>query len=517
MRTTTLVPLALLAMRLHGQVGLLDTSFSGDGKSTFNAGGDTEARAVVIQPDGKILVAGSGGNSPGNGRDFVVARYLVNGELDPSFDGDGIATKGLTGTDEASCIALQPDGKILVGGYYTIGTGGEFLAVVRLNDDGSADTGFGLNGQNFISLDGETPTHSFATGIAVQPNGSIVVSGTVGSGFSQVDLAVVRFDPGGAVDATFGTEGISTQDFIAAPNYGNALALQGDGGIVVVGNIGGGGVVEATWSRFDISGALDPVFGPGGGAYHVICPGDPGAESVANCLSLIPGGKILVGGTCGEEFAVAQVTATGSFDQTFGTDGKMAFDFPDGGDAHAMAVQSDGKILLAGTFNLSPSDLAITRLTADGTPDNTFGVGGWQHYDIEGQVDHGAGMALQSDGRIVVVGKDFSVPTKGSVIRVLNDVGIGMAETPGKVIGMTAFPNPSSGHTELRYTLSRSGKVSCDLLEITGRRVSTLFSSATRNAGSTVEHLDLEQLPAGTYLVELRTGEGVSRTPIVKQ
>lgn len=512
MRTTTLIPLVTLAMHLHGQAGLLDNTFSGDGKATFAGTGDTYFTAVVIQPNGKVVAVGSTGTS---NVDFLVVRFNSNGTLDTSFDGDGYATKGLPGEDRASCVALQGDGKILVGGYYTVGAN-RYMAIVRLNADGTPDTGFGLNGQNFIAFDQESPTYAEGLGIAVQADGRIVVCGSTGDATDQdADLALARFDADGSIDSGFGSEGKVTDDVGTVNNSGNVVAVDNNGRLVIAGNTGSGNQ-SCVVHRFLTDGVPDAAFNGGHFSFDIVS----GADHALHGMVLQPNGSVLVAGSCGGQFGATMLNANGYWDGSFGAEGKVQLVSPENGaQGYALCKQADGKFLIAGTYEHSgaPSDLCLARMNGDGSIDASFGTNGWAYYDIEGLVDDGRGMALQSDGKVVVVGTDNSVPKKGSVIRVLNDVGIGMSEARTPALSVSAFPDPATDHISLRYTLRAQDRVSGRILDATGRPVRAVFAQAQRIPGTHTERVDLDGLACGGYLLELRTDQGVVRTPFIKQ
>jgi uncharacterized delta-60 repeat protein len=151
--------------------GDLDVSFSGDGKVITDFSGRTDAAAaIVIQPDGKILVAGSSVVSRSS--DFVLARYLPNGALDSTFSGDGKLRNNFDGNETARAVALQPDGKIVVAGTRTTSQGDDFL-LARYLPNGNLDTSFSGNG--WVTTD--LGSNERAKGVAVQPDGKIVAAG----------------------------------------------------------------------------------------------------------------------------------------------------------------------------------------------------------------------------------------------------------------------------------------------------------------------------------------------------
>ncbi|HJZ82272.1 MAG TPA: hypothetical protein VKD91_18065 [Pyrinomonadaceae bacterium] len=233
--------------------GSLDSSFNGDGKwlQGFTLAGDGQAAvAVAIQSDGKVVFAGTG--APTRFPSIVVFRLNVDGTLDNSFNGNGYQIVQQTGallfpTD----IALQPDGKILVAGQK-----GKDALVVRLNPDGELDDSFdgdGMASANFGAL-------SLAQALAIQPDGKIVIAGTLflsSPGINHTDIAVARFNQNGSLDPSFEGDGKLTYD-MGTSEFSAALAIQADGKIVVLGN--GGFDFSLLMLRLNLDGSLDSSF-----------------------------------------------------------------------------------------------------------------------------------------------------------------------------------------------------------------------------------------------------------------
>jgi uncharacterized delta-60 repeat protein len=225
------VSYSYFALAVYNTDGSLDTSFNGDGK-VITPEANT-AYSVAVQADGKIVAAGLGGTGTNN--DFALARYNTDGSLDSSFDSDGIVITAVgTGHDIARSVVIQPDGKIVAAGSDWSGPDVDF-AVVRYNTDGSLDTSFDGDGKV------RTPTgtgNDYALSVAIQPDGKIVAAGNSNS---NNDFGIVRYNPIGSLDVTFGGgDGISTVDFENGSDedvYGMALDVQGRA--VVVGQSSG--------------------------------------------------------------------------------------------------------------------------------------------------------------------------------------------------------------------------------------------------------------------------------------
>ena len=264
--------------------GSLDTSFDTDGIATTAIGtnSDDAGRAVAVQSDGKIIVAGT------SDRDFAVVRYNSDGSLDTSFDTDGIATTAIStnGPDSGRAVAVQSDGKIIVAG-----TSDFAFAVVRYNGNGSLDTSFDTDGIATTAIG--TNSDDSGRAVAVQSDGKIIVAGT-----SDFAFAVVRYNSDGSLDTTFDTDGKTTVDpnLNSDSGYDGAfgVAVQADGKIVVAGVDGEQFVVV----RLNSDGSLDTTFDTDGIATTEIA-GDVPVQNQdgSGALVLQSDGKIIVAGT----------------------------------------------------------------------------------------------------------------------------------------------------------------------------------------------------------------------------
>ena len=261
----------------HNPDGSRDNTFSGDGIVTIDFGGhDDRAKALVVEPDGKIVVAGYSvelDTEDAPSRDFALARYKPDGTLDPTFSGDGKRTTDFA-EDTARDIALQPDGKIVVGGSAS----GD-IAVARYDSDGSPDSSFSGDGKvtaGFTGAPGDP-----GGGIAIQPDGKIVAAGGTSG-----DFALARFDPNGSPDATFGGDGVVTTDF-GAGAAASDVALQPDG-ILAAGYSSG----YFALARYELDGDLDGGFSGDG---RLTTP--MGYYAGANSIAVQPDGRIVVGGS----------------------------------------------------------------------------------------------------------------------------------------------------------------------------------------------------------------------------
>lgn len=325
-----------------GADGSLDTSFGVNGKAITDMGGDASARVVTIQNDGKIVAAGSvedcGGILSSCDQDFALARYLKNGGLDNTFDGNGKLNTGFGDSEHVYAAALQPDGTILAAGYQysspLLGDTDFDFAVARYHPgNGSLDKNFDGDGKALTGF-GEWDQ---ASAVIVQPDEKVIVAGTSGHG-----MALARYNQNGGLDNAFGEDGKLTKRFGAADSYDKvqAVAPVSGGGILVGGSAKIGTTYDFIVARFTSTGALDGSFGSGG---RVLVDFQNGSDSLY-ALKVQDDGKILAVGCAGNKLAMARLGANGPLDETFGEGGKSVSPKDDSCPT-AVAFQPDGKVV----------------------------------------------------------------------------------------------------------------------------------------------------------------------------
>ena len=293
----------------HAAPGNLDTTFgSGTGKiiTAIGSGEDT-ARALAVQPDGKIVVAGSCSNRSDN--DFCLARYDANGVLDATFGSTGKVITAIGASDDyADALAIQPDGKIVVAGYCSISGNNDFC-LARYLASGALDSSFGTTGKVITAIG---PDYDNASAIALQPDGKIVVAGYCFNG-SNTDFCLARYLASGTLDTSFNTTGKVITAIGASDDYATSLALQPDGKIVLAGYCSNGSNNDFCIARYLPSGALDTSLNSTGKVITAIGAGNDYASAIAQQ----PDGKIVVAGTCSNgsnnDFCVARYEG-GPFD-----------------------------------------------------------------------------------------------------------------------------------------------------------------------------------------------------------
>lgn len=351
--------------------GSLDTSFDGDGKMVTTA---HTPQAVAIQSDGRIVVAGT----------WFVARITADGMPDATFGGgDGVVSTSVR-SDVKCGLAIQSDGKIIVAGS---NNGGKF-AVARYLADGSPDTGFA--GSGMAETDVDPSQNDEAMAVALQGDGKIVVAGWSGGSAS---MALVRYKPDGSLDGTFSGDGIVQTAGVGA---GWSVAIQGNGKIVV-----GGGANVFALSRYNSNGSLDATFDGDGKVTTDVA----GSTEYGRSVAVQADGKIVLAGPRGTTggFALARYSSNGSLDSTFDSDGVVVT--ADGtGVAYAMAIQSDQRLVVVGSWQDGASAFGVVRYNGDGSLDSSFDGDGIAVTSVGTSADEARALAVQSDGKIVVAG-----------------------------------------------------------------------------------------------------------------
>ena len=421
------------AVARYNPDGSFDTSFDGDGwVATDFFGGPDHARSIAIENDGKIVIAGNGRPLGGSFNDFAVARYNTNGSLDPSFDGDGkVLTDILGNNDNAQDVSVGPDGKIVVGGR-SWGINDQF-GLARYNSDGSLDTSF--DGDGKLSSD-ITPFPEYLNELGIQSDGKIIAAG-LGSQAGGKFL-IVRYNTNGSFDNSWDDDGIVLVSAGSTHALANAVTIQTDGKVIAAG-YGTGDTTsfapDFALTRLNPNGSLDTSFDGDGSVVSNIYSW----RIQANAITIQPDGKIVavgkrITGNNDEDFAINRYNPDGTLDTSFDSDGRVTTNVHFGYDrAYAVAMQPDGKILVAGEGN---SVLVIARYNPDGSLDNSFDGDG-KIVDAEnGSFPYIRALAIQPDGKIVAAGRSYEFgPGFASTVYRFNPDGSrdGSFDVDGKV------------------------------------------------------------------------------------
>ncbi|MEO8590002.1 MAG: hypothetical protein ABI432_11565 [Flavobacteriales bacterium] len=351
--------------------GELDLTFSGDGIVTtdFPTNNNDYGTCIVVQPNGRIVVGGSSSSS--NGAALALARFMSDGALDISFGTGGFVTTEVgsfpTLDDQLLGLAVQSDGKIVAVGSTFVNGGGYQAVVVRYNTDGTLDNSFSGDGVRVENTGTGSDDPFFA--VAIAADGRIVVTGRAQNA-NGYDVVVGRYTSDGVPDDSFNGNGFVVTDIAGLDDHASALVIQPDGRIVISGRsetiVGNDDLLLA---RYTASGALDSSFGIGGVVVSTFTTGDDWAYS----LALQPDGKLVAGGIVSGGFlgymAVARYAANGTLDASFGSAGLATIVTGAYGYVRSLVVMPDGRIVGGGA---SDAGYAAAMLLPNGTLDNSF-------------------------------------------------------------------------------------------------------------------------------------------------
>jgi uncharacterized delta-60 repeat protein len=389
-----------LTVTVCGHPGALDTSFRG-GRSVVPVGaGDDYASALALTNEGKIIVAGGSAENLG---DIALVRLERDGGLDATFgEGGKVNTSLGSGSDVARAVALQSDGKIVVAGATTNAETGLDFVIVRYLPDGRLDSSFGDAGKTVVSLSEDSDG---ANALLVQEDGKLVAAGSAnrGASASGVDFALVRLNTDGSLDESFGDGGSVLTPIAsnAATDVVYSLASHHAGGEERV--IAAGGEGDFTLARYTANGELDASFGNGG-----IVSGVLGSViGAARAVRATRDGKLVVAGHHSHDFALARFDASGELDAEFGNAGTVITPISEANwdEAQGLAVDAEGKLVAGGwTYEASGSsgNFALARYSADGVLDAGFGDHGVVITEVAATAknDTASGVLLQADDRI---------------------------------------------------------------------------------------------------------------------
>lgn len=289
----------LLTVRFNTD-GSLDTTFDSDGYAIVDINGDDSAADVAIQSDGKLVVVGT---NDGGGHDFSVVRYETTGALDTTFDSDGVFTHDFGGSsfDQATSVALQSDGKIVVGGSSAVQFG-----LIRLTTAGVLDTTFDTDGKVTTDFGAGSET---INSLAIQADGKIVAGGT-----ADLDFALARYNVDGSLDTTFDTDGLQTSD-MGATEQAYDIALTATEKIVISGSTNIIGTNDVMVQRYNSDGSIDTTFNTVGTRITVV----GGTSENGYSVNALDDGKLLVGGnTSPNGLLLNRYLESGPEDTTFG-------------------------------------------------------------------------------------------------------------------------------------------------------------------------------------------------------
>lgn len=452
--------------------GLLTKAQDGANDPTFDpgTGANNITGTVCVQNDGKILVGGGFTSFNGSVHNHIV-RLNTDGSIDQTFDSG-------TGTDGGIvAIIEQSDGTIMIGGNFSSYNGITVNNVARLFADGSLDQSFdpGSGGGGIQSL-------------AIQADGKIIVIGSFTWFGGVYRSSIVRLNTNGSVDPSFG--------FTASGVDGDlyTVSLQSDGKVIIGGYFEHyGNDAVSNIARLNSNGTLDASFNIG-----------TGADSDILTSTIQSDGKIVIGGAFSSYNGttrnyLARINTDGSIDGTFDTGTG-----PDG-IIDNVVIDSQGRLIMVGSiYSYNGTNRAdIIRVNSDGSLDQSFNSG----TGATGSNSWLARLALQSDGKIVVVGKftGYNGASRNNVARIESSITVGVSPITSNETGNTAiYPNPSSGSFNIQLGTVPANGSSIVFTDMLGREV---FNSSLLNSSQLT--VEAGTLGTGVFFVHLRQEDGI--------
>ncbi len=504
-----LAPVFFLGQICFAQNSVLDSSFNATGIVTTTFGTQTSDRAysIAVQPDGKSVVAGhTAGGSIGSTRSCL-SRYLNNGNLDPAFSSDGKVTLLVGEACEAHALALQPDGMMVIAGFYVL-SDVYYPFAARFKSNGAPDNTFGINGV------AKLPVPGFAESVVVQSDGKILLGG-----HSEGRMMLLRLLPGGSPDPAFGNAGLVFSDLGSdRDDRIQALALQPDGKIVAAGS----SMIFPTssWAllvRFLPDGSLDAGFGQGGFAQV-----QAAAIEAVEDLAISAGGSIVVSGSVNQNevwsLLVARFKADGVLDLNFGDNGFLLRNYDLSTYGKSIGLLHDGRIVVVGSvYKGFKNDFLAARFTPDGADDPSFGDDGKALLSLNTFYDVLLDLAVLPDDRFVAAGHYLPF-TNGHVVMRFTDKAV----TSGLDVVATAdafrvFPNPLQENSALYFQASANRQVlAVCLMDAGGRILRQYVPVSDMPAGEQMLPLQAGNVPAGAYFLVVRTDAGLYALPLVR-
>jgi uncharacterized delta-60 repeat protein len=406
--------LLLLTNLIIASPGDLDLTFNSTGYriTDVTASNNDEAKAMAIQPDGKIVAVGYSLNLG----EFALVRYTTSGALDTTFGTGGIVRSSFSAQADLRAVTLQADGKIVVGGYLrNVTSSRNEFALARYTSTGVLDPTFG--GGDGVATMQIGSGNSLISGLAIQSDGKIVAVGEGAVTSGRPDFVTVRYLSSGDLDSSFGIQAV---DFLGNSfDYAYAVKLQSDGKIVVAGYVNDPftaiGVV-----RYQTNGTLDTSFDGDGRVVTQL-------SAAASSLVIQPDSKIVVGAT-GSDYNLVRYTTIGSLDTSFGGGtGIVTVDVGSSDIVGGIALDTSGNIIVAGSGIVGKSnrDIFVARHLTNGNLDPVFDAGGdgIVTTSLGTNFDNAYAVAMQTDCKIVLAGTAGG-PTGNGNFAVLRYVGI---------------------------------------------------------------------------------------------
>ncbi len=435
--------------------GTFDSSFGDYGKVIYSVNQESYAYECIIKSNGKILIAGAAAN-PSYEFAVLLMRLNEDGSLDESFGTGGIVQANISSGDDFAYSMIElPNHKIVIAGSLSNSLNQAIPAVVQFNENGTVDTNFGTNGVAQIPV--ISSDNKFRR-IAAAPNNQIMVCGHYDMGLTfegsiNFDILVAKLNENGTFDNSFGTNG----------------------------------VVKTALN----TGTIDDAFG----------------------LEVLADGSTLVCGFTAQpnydnDMVLLKYSADGTLDGTFGTEGVVTFNPSTYDVGYDIEMQSDNKILLCGSIaNASSGDIdfIVARFTEDGIADYPFGTYGYTASHIGPGQDDANAMALQADGKIVVAGKIMAANNNDLIVARYLAEDITAVNEITTLSNYSIFPNPAHAgqNNQIARHENAAPITTLEIIDLTGKLITSqkpINSVQTQLSGIEVP----SNLPAGLYMLKIR-------------
>jgi len=502
------------------QAGILDSTFAKNGIDTCSSCGFI---SIKFNSNGKIL--GGASFDPPNDR-FAVTQSKQNGTLDSSFGINGVTEvpQGINSYYYPYSISVQSDGKIIEAGNCWDGIKQKWSFVLaRFDTTGIVDSSFNNDGEVLTSFN-TLGASDYGYDATIQSDGKIV---QVGMGIDNSHthyFAIVRYNQNGTIDNSFGTSGkVLTTIGNAAP-YARSVIVQPDSKILVGGYSASAASFPVCFAlaRYNSNGFLDNAFGTGGKVTTYFGAGGSSGNNLdddeAYCIALQPDGKIILAGYSylGSDtfttFALARYNTNGSLDNTFGIGGKVRMQVPGykGSLLRAITLQEDNKIIAVGSCcNMEQcydQNFVVARYNTNGLLDSTFGTNGIVISQLDDASNAANSVITQSDGKILVGGGSMNY---GILARYLSGLNVGIVDLNSAGNSVFIYPNPIEQNATLKYTLQNQEAISIRLFDVQGKIIKTFIENENQRVGEHQQEIVLpDNLSSGSYLIVISAANG---------
>lgn len=490
-----------LAANMCSRAQTLDPSFGNGGlvETYFGQYVDSRVHDMLLQPDGKIIVCGT---TYVNSFDFMMIRYLEDGAPDASFGENGKAFIDFDNLNNYGLgYALQSDGKIVIAGYSAT-PNYESVSIARINSDGTIDTSFGVNG---IIYQTTGAYECYGSDVVVQPDGKILVAGHGNYPPQGEDFFLARYLDDGSLDTSFDSDGKVENINDLSSGTQPVMTLQSDGKILISGMGSVAGQQHYCTIRFLDNGSLDNTFSEDGIQLTLV----PGDYNWPGNIAVQPDQKILIAGYSGpwqyEHFSMIRLDTGGNLDADFASGGIFTHSINQGLDYFQdVLIQPDNKILACG-YTISGDgsyDFVAMRLNNDGSIDTSFGESGVLNQAFSFTESRAIAMAIQPDGKLLIAGDapDF---TNHHTAIARYDAGIPSSISEETVSSkfISIFPNPAQSFLCIQPNTGNTITFAA-IYDLQGKLIMLPPLSYLKHM------LDVSQLLPGAYSLLLSDSEG---------